>query len=190
MTILVPASIVRESHLAVRPLSISREGLLNLMLRRLFQRLRRSQLVSPREYEKNLARYRRRHPESIEQEREQIQKWIAVVAATQREKQQDPRENRSYEEQARLAQALYELRETARAAFMRHPAATEYDFRRCWPSIREEMLKQHALEELAADPALSVTLATQATDARATLVATSEAHSPNLQLLKRSAQSD
>ena len=35
---------------------------------------------------------------------------------------------------------------------MQHPAATEADFRICWPGIRAEMLKQFTLEELAAQP--------------------------------------
>jgi len=54
--------------------------------------------------------------------------------------------------------------ETARAAFMSHPAATEMDFRKCWPSIYEELLKQHALEELAGNPAASNPLVEEMTD--------------------------
>ena len=73
-------------------------------------------------------------------------------------------------------------REVARAAFMSHPAATEYDFRRCWPSIREELLKQHALEELAANPALSQSLAIQISEANAE--AEQKSRGGNLQLLK------
>ena len=54
--------------------------------------------------------------------------------------------------------------ETARAAFMSHPAATEMDFRKCWPSIYEELLKQHALRELAGNPAASNPLVEEMTD--------------------------
>lgn len=161
------------------------------MFRRLFQRIkRRTSIVSPKSYQKQLRRYRIEHPESLEEERQQIQRWIACVDTHRRAEQRDNREDRSYAEEARLTQALYQLRGVARAAFMSHPAATEFDFRRCWLSIREEMLKQHALEELAANPALSLTLATQASEAKATSTATQDLHSPNLQLLKRSGDSD
>lgn len=42
--------------------------------------------------------------------------------------------------------------ERLRAVFMSHPAATEDDFPQCWPYIRLELLKQYALEQLAAYP--------------------------------------
>lgn len=160
------------------------------MLHRLLNRLKRNKLITPSEYEKGLARYRRLHPESLKEDKEQINQWLARVAAKRREEQQVDRENRSYAEEARLAQALYELREAARAAFMSHPAATEYDFRRCWPSIREEILKCYALEELAGNPTLSVTLSRQISEAKGALAATQDAYGANLQLLKRSAGSD
>jgi len=32
-----------------------------------------------------------------------------------------------------------------RAAFLSHPAATEEDFERCWPELRDEVLMRHAL---------------------------------------------
>ena len=42
-------------------------------------------------------------------------------------------------------EACEDMREVVRAAFMTHPAATEADFERCWPSLRDEVFKQHAL---------------------------------------------
>ena len=158
------------------------------MLHRLFNRIKRNKLITRTEYEKALARYRRLHPESLEEDKEQINQWLAQVAAKRREQQRVNGEDRCSGEYARRSKALYELRETARAAFMRHPAATEYDFRRCWPSLREEILKRHALDELAENPDLSQTVARLTSEA--TLVATQESHGPNLQLLKRSAGSD
>ncbi|HVF48713.1 MAG TPA: hypothetical protein VNA19_01425 [Pyrinomonadaceae bacterium] len=58
------------------------------------------------------------------------------------------------EKQEALAQALEQskveacedMREIVRKAFMSHPAATEEDFERCWPDIRDEMFKQYALD--------------------------------------------
>lgn len=58
------------------------------------------------------------------------------------------------EKQQALAQALEQskveacedMREIVRKAFMSHPAATEEDFERCWPDIRDEMFKQYALD--------------------------------------------
>jgi len=139
-------------------------------------------IVSPRSYEKQLRRYRIEHPESLEKDNEQVQQWIAFVEARRRAEQKGNREVQFEVKDVRLAYALYELREVARTAFMSHPAATEYDFRRCWPSIREELLKQHALEELAANPALSQSLAIQISEANAE--AEQESRGGNLQLLK------
>jgi len=127
-----------------------------LMVRDLLRRLiRRQKLLKPREYERALQKYRQAHPETLVEEREQILRWIKYVEARNRLEKQNHTENRVSEEEARIAKALYALREVARAAFMRHPASTEYDFLRCWPSIRQEVLKQHALEELASNPELS-----------------------------------
>ena len=153
------------------------------MLRSLIKRImRRTMIVSPRSYEKQLRRYRIEHPESLEKDNEQVQQWIAFVEARRRAEQKGNREVQFEVKDVRLAYALYELREVARAAFMSHPAATEYDFRRCWPSIREELLKQHALEELAANPALSQSLAIQISEANAE--AEQKSRGGNLQLLK------
>ncbi|HEX8475864.1 MAG TPA: glycosyltransferase family 39 protein [Pyrinomonadaceae bacterium] len=53
-------------------------------------------------------------------------------------------------EQPRLVHLHEELRAELRACFMTHPAATEADFERCWPSLRDEVFKQHAFRVLAA----------------------------------------
>lgn len=42
-------------------------------------------------------------------------------------------------------EACEDMRDVVRAAFLTHPAATEADFERCWPALRDEMFKQHAL---------------------------------------------
>ena len=41
-------------------------------------------------------------------------------------------------------EALQQLRERVRAAFLSHPAATEADFERCWPVLRDEIFMRHA----------------------------------------------
>ena len=45
-------------------------------------------------------------------------------------------------------EVVNEMKETVREAFMCHPAATEEDFERCWPAIRDEIFKQHTMEVL------------------------------------------
>jgi ankyrin repeat protein len=40
------------------------------------------------------------------------------------------------------------MRAIARAAFISHPAAAAADFDRCWPEIRDDLLKQHTLQLL------------------------------------------
>jgi len=127
------------------------------MFRRLFRRIKQLLvygLIRPHDYYQNLQRYRRANPKSLEEEQKQIQQWLSHVDNRRRAQQQGTREIPVSKEK-KLAEALYQMEEVARAAFMSHPAATEWDFRRCWPSIRAEMLKQHALEELAANPALT-----------------------------------
>ena len=44
--------------------------------------------------------------------------------------------------------SLDEMKREARLAFMTHPCATEADFERCWPSIRDEIFKIHTLRKL------------------------------------------
>lgn len=156
------------------------------MFGHLFQRIKRwrsEKLIRPKDYYTTLQRYRRENPESLEDEKRQIQEWIAQVNARRYAELQGNREIRASSKEMELADALYQMREVARAAFMSHPAATEWDFRRCWPSIREEMLKQHALEELAANPALSENLAKEASESNAH--ALHPFHGTNFQLLRK-----
>ena len=157
------------------------------MVRRLLRIfISRQRLLRPREYERALQRYRQEHPESLEVEREQIQRWIKYVDARNRRERQSNIQNwkRAGEEEASVADAQDAMREVARAAFMRHPASTEYDFQRCWPSIREEILKQCALEELASNPELSSRLARLSEEGDTG----SARQSVNLRLLKGSRQ--
>ncbi len=49
---------------------------------------------------------------------------------------------RAEEEQRASAQQL--LRRIMRVAFMSHHAATEEDFERCWPRLRDDLLCEHA----------------------------------------------
>jgi hypothetical protein len=51
------------------------------------------------------------------------------------------------EEVARLEAARH-LKERARAVFMSDQAATEQDFERCWPSIRDELFVRYTLNGL------------------------------------------
>ena len=156
------------------------------MIRELLRRFMRRRLLKPKGYERALQRYRQAHPESLEEEREQIQRWIKYVDARNRQERQSNIQNRKRvrEEEARVKNALYVMEEVARAAFMRHPASTEYDFQRCWPSIREEILMQCALEELATNPELSSRLARLSEEG----VTSSARLSANLHLLKGSGQ--
>jgi hypothetical protein len=43
------------------------------------------------------------------------------------------------------AEACEDMRAVVREAFLSHPAATEEDFERCWPRLRDEMFREHAL---------------------------------------------
>lgn len=79
---------------------------------------------------------------------------VSQLVQQRREGEQE-RQQRTLEEERRYAldeamrqsrlDACEEMREIVRQAFMNHPAATEEDFERCWPGIRDEMFVQHAL---------------------------------------------
>jgi hypothetical protein len=125
------------------------------MLERLFHRLKHRR--SSRDYYKSLQRYRREHPGSLEEERQQINHWLALVEARRLV-------TRNQADTLEVVDQLQQLREAAHTAFMSHPAATEIDFRRCWPSIRQELLTQHALNELAGNPALLTSVSQQVSD--------------------------
>lgn len=47
--------------------------------------------------------------------------------------------------------ALDLMKKQVRAAFLSHPAATEMDFERCWPVLRDEIFKEYALRHLAVE---------------------------------------
>jgi len=155
------------------------------MIRNLLRKLtRRRTIVTARVYFKDLKRYRRAHPESLEKERQQIQRWLTYVKSRS---EQETKNEKNHE--AKTNDADVQLREVARLAFMLHPAATQDDFRRCWPSIRDEILKQHCLEELAANPALTMMVATRSSKANVTRKK-EKGQSTNLHLLKGSGRSD
>ncbi|HEY0077678.1 MAG TPA: hypothetical protein VGB73_03460 [Pyrinomonadaceae bacterium] len=74
----------------------------------------------------------------------------------QRREQEHHEQQRTLEEQKRTAleramqeskaEACEDMRKIVRQAFLSHPAATEQDFERLWPAIRDEMFRQYALE--------------------------------------------
>ncbi|MGB7923796.1 MAG: ankyrin repeat domain-containing protein [Pyrinomonadaceae bacterium] len=126
------------------------------MLGRLFKRKRsQRRLLSYSDYYKHYYRELSNNPERFEQEQETVRQWVLGVMKRKEEasgeQSYSPALNERDREKANAA-ALEQMRVVARQAFMSHPAATEADFRRCWPTIRAEMLKQHTLEELAARP--------------------------------------
>jgi hypothetical protein len=155
------------------------------MIRNLLRKLTgRQTIVTAKVYFKDLTTYRRAHPESLEKEREQIQRWLAYVKS-----RSEQETNNEGNQEAKTNEARAQLREVARLAFMLHPAATQDDFRRCWPSIRDEILKQHCLEELAANPALTMMVETRSSKANGTRIE-EKLQSTNLHLMKGSGRSD
>lgn len=125
------------------------------MLGLLLKLRRRRSYRSYDEYYKEYRRAKRENPEKFEQEQELVRKWVLRIVE-QRQQQlsgaPDERGSHAPATERRPEEAVRQMREIARAAFMSHPAATEADFRVCWPAIRTEMLKQHTLDELAAEP--------------------------------------
>ena len=88
-----------------------------------------------------------------------ITKWLAQQAArkaAQKSVEQAQAESRSSDQIRK--EEIERMRDIAHTAFMTHPAATEEDFERCWPVIRDEMFKQHAIKVLAKTQAPSETL--------------------------------
>jgi len=151
------------SFFGIRTLFSSTIDRLTLMFRGFFNRIMKRKLVSSSDYSKNLARYRKEHPESLAEESEQIYQWVRSIDKKKREGSQTEEKESPLSDQLQHAWAVYRMWETARAAFMSHPAATEVEFRRCWPSIRAELLKQHALDELAGNPSLTNRLVEEVT---------------------------
>ena len=114
---------------------------------------RRASYKSYDDYYKEYRRAKRENPERFEQEQELVRKWVLrTVEQRQQQGASDERGSSAQAIERRPEEAMNQMREIARAAFMSHPAATEADFRICWPGIRAEMLKQYTLDELAAEP--------------------------------------
>ncbi|MGH9942480.1 MAG: hypothetical protein ACRD9R_09020 [Pyrinomonadaceae bacterium] len=67
---------------------------------------------------------------------EEISQHIESLTDTITSGQDDPGEQRA------AAQRVF--RQVLRAAFMSHYAATEEDFDRCWPKLRDDLLCEHA----------------------------------------------
>ena len=150
------------------------------MIRNLLRKLTgRPTIVTAKGYFKDLNRYRRAHPESLEKETEQIQRWLTYVKS-----RSEQETNNEKNQEAKINEARSQLREVACLAFMLHPAATQDDFLRCWPSIRDEILKQHCLEELAANPPLTRMVATRSSKANVTRK-DEKVQSTNLHLLRK-----
>jgi hypothetical protein len=133
------------------------------MFRGFFNRIMQRKLFFSAHYSKSLARFRKEHPESLAEESEQIYQWVRFIDKKKRERIPTEERERPLSDELQRAWVVYRMWETARAAFMSHPAATEIEFRRCWPSIRAELLKQHALDELAGNPALTNRLVEEVT---------------------------
>lgn len=125
------------------------------MLGRLLKlRRRKGSYKSYDDYYREYKRAKRDNPEKFEQEQELVRRWV-LRTVEQRQQQTGASDEKGSSAQAiekRPEEAMEQMREIARAAFMSHPAATEADFRICWPAIRAEMLKQYTLDELAAQP--------------------------------------
>lgn len=93
---------------------------------------------------------RERSPEHIKREQELVAKWLAQQAArraAQKSAEQEQDKSRSAEQIKK--EEIERMKEIAHTAFMTHPAVTEEDFERCWPGLRDEMFKQHAIKVLA-----------------------------------------
>src|SRR2546423_8574809 len=125
------------------------------MLGRLLKlRRRKGSYKSYDDYYREYKRAKRDNPEKFEQEQELVRRWV-LRTVEQRQQQAGASDEKGSSAQAiekKPEEAMEQMREIARAAFMSHPAATEADFRICWPAIRAEMLKQYTLDELAAQP--------------------------------------
>jgi len=155
------------------------------MIRKVFRRILRIRgSARTSDYYRNIQRYRRQHPKSLEEEHRQIQKWLHFINRARREQVEAEKENLPALQARRNVNAVCELREIARAAFMSHPAATEHDFHRCWPYIRDEMLKQHALEELAASPERSRDLSMRTPETQEIPIRPVQNPNPDLHLIR------
>ena len=91
-----------------------------------------------------------RNPEHVKQEQALITKWLEQQAArkTATESPEQAQDNSRSADQIKKEE-IERMKVIAHTAFMTHPAATDEDFERCWPSLRDEMFKQHAIKVLA-----------------------------------------
>jgi hypothetical protein len=139
------------------------------MLGRLLRlRRKKGSFKSYDDYYKEYRRAKRENPERFEQEQELVRKWVLrIVEQRQQQSDLDERAASAQGLEIRSVDPIEQMREIARAAFMSHPAATEADFRVCWPDIRAEMLKQYTLDELAAQPERMSALLLQASNRQA-----------------------
>ena len=141
------------------------------MWRWLFRPKRKRSGWHTRPYKKYYAEHERalrENPEKIEDEQEMFRRTVLHLVEKRQQSVQGGKgaiNSRSDKEQARVA-AMEKMRELARASFMKHPAATEAGFRACWPTICAELLKQYALDELAAQPERLPTLLLQSENSR------------------------
>jgi hypothetical protein len=88
--------------------------------------------------------------EQIENDRHYAENYAQMAA--QRKFEVDTDRKSLLDEKRELdrerANATARMRAIARAAFISHPAAAAADFDRCWPEIRDDLLKQHTLQLL------------------------------------------
>jgi hypothetical protein len=88
--------------------------------------------------------------EQIERDRHSAENYAHLAA--QRRLEVDTDRKSLLDEKRELdrerANATARMRAIARAAFISHPAAAAADFDRCWPEIRDDLLKQHTLQLL------------------------------------------
>jgi hypothetical protein len=93
---------------------------------------------------------RLRTVEQIERDRHSSENYAQFAA--QRRLEIDTDRKSMLDEKRELdrerANATARMRAIARAAFISHPAAAAADFDRCWPEIRDDLLKQHTLQLL------------------------------------------
>jgi Ankyrin repeats (3 copies)/Ankyrin repeats (many copies) len=88
--------------------------------------------------------------EQIESDRHYTENYAQLAA--QRRVEVDTDRKSLLDEKRKLdrerANATARMRAIARAAFISHPAAAAADFDRCWPEIRDDLLKLHTLQLL------------------------------------------
>jgi hypothetical protein len=90
-----------------------------------------------------------RSPGHVKREQEWVAKWLAQQAARDAaQKATEAAQASSLSSDQIKKEEIERMKEIAHTAFMTHPAASEEDFERCWPGLRDEMFKQHAIKVL------------------------------------------